>query len=228
MTERGLVGVGYEGRTIDEFVADLVQRGISRVVDVRLTPVSRKPGFSKNALQQELADRGIAYEHRPELGNPPDNRPGFGGNALELSAARAAYAMLLRRPEAAAALDDLVEIGGREAVAVLCFEADEERCHRHVILRAALGSGLLTYDYLCPRCSTPVATSVPDMVGALCSRCGTEDFWLALPRAVQEQIDAALREHSPIAALHVITRLDPPIPLRTAIDLAAYRSDRSG
>jgi hypothetical protein len=227
MTERGLVGVGYEGRSIDEFVRDLVDRGISRVVDVRLTPISRKPGFSKQVLRQALADRGIAYEHRPELGNPRDNRPGFGGSALELSAARATYALLLRRPAAAAALDDLVESAAREPVAVLCFEADEERCHRHVILRVALGSGLLTYDYLCPRCSAPVATSVPDMLGALCARCGTEDFWLALPRPVQEQIDTALRENSTIAAVHVMTRLDPPIPLRTAIDLAAYRADRS-
>lgn len=137
MTARGgLVGIGYEGRSIDEFVADLVDRGISRVVDVRLTPISRKPGFSKNALREALAGRDIAYEHRPELGNPKENRPGFRGAEADLAAARATYARLLRKPDAAAALDRLARVARRESIAVLCFEADEERCHRHVVRQA--------------------------------------------------------------------------------------------
>ncbi|MFC6014801.1 DUF488 family protein [Plantactinospora solaniradicis] len=135
--EPGLVGVGYEGQPIDNFVAGLLAAGVSRLVDVRLTPISRKPGFSKSALTRALADVGISYEHRRELGNPKTNRSGFTGAPEELAAARARFAEMLREPAAADALDAVVEAGQRERVAVLCFEADQRHCHRDVVLQAA-------------------------------------------------------------------------------------------
>ncbi|GIG91071.1 DUF488 domain-containing protein [Plantactinospora endophytica] len=133
----GLVGVGYEGRDIGDFVADLVAMGVSRLVDVRLTPISRKRGFSKTALGQALDDAGIAYEHRRELGNPKDNRTGFTGSPETLTRARAVYAGLLARPEAVEALDALADASQRELVALLCFEADQRQCHRDLVLQAA-------------------------------------------------------------------------------------------
>ncbi|MEV7229621.1 DUF488 domain-containing protein [Polymorphospora sp. NPDC051019] len=132
----GLVGVGYEGRDIGEFVAELSANGVSRLVDVRLTPISRKRGFSKTALASALGAAGIAYEHRRELGNPKTNRSGFAGPAEELAQARAVYAEILDRPEGRAALDAVAAAGQRELVALLCFEADQQHCHRDVVLRA--------------------------------------------------------------------------------------------
>lgn len=132
----GVLGVGYEGRSIGEFVADLADWGVTRLVDVRMTPISRKRGFSKSALRQALAEQGIAYEHRRELGNPKENRPGFGGSTAELTAARAAYAALLDGVAARSAIEALAEAAQTELIALLCFEADEKRCHRRVLLRA--------------------------------------------------------------------------------------------
>ncbi|WP_329013072.1 DUF488 domain-containing protein [Micromonospora rifamycinica] len=132
----GILGVGYEGRSLDEFVTSLVNQGVTRLVDVRMTPISRKRGFSKSALGQALAAQGIAYEHRRELGNPKENRPGFGGTPEELQSARAVYASRLYRTESLAALDTLAEAARHELVALLCFEADESRCHRQVVMRA--------------------------------------------------------------------------------------------
>ncbi|GAA1503594.1 hypothetical protein GCM10009827_015850 [Dactylosporangium maewongense] len=134
----GLIGLGYEGRTVDDLVAELLALKISRLVDIRMTPLSRKPGLSKSALRAALADAGIEYEHRRELGNPKDNRPGFAGSPATLQAARARYAELLRRPEAVAALTAVADAGRRERVAVLCFEADQSRCHRDLVLNEAL------------------------------------------------------------------------------------------
>jgi uncharacterized protein (DUF488 family) len=131
----GLVGVGYEGLAVDELVDRLVAMGVYHLVDVRLTPISRKPGLSKTALGRALAEAGIGYEHRRELGNPKANRAGFAGLPAELAEARAAFATLLRRPEAEVALDALADAGQRERIAVLCFEADQHRCHRDVVLR---------------------------------------------------------------------------------------------
>ena len=59
---------GYEGLSIDAFIARLKQAQIDKVLDVREYPLSRKPGFSKKAFAQCLADAGIAYEHSPPLG----------------------------------------------------------------------------------------------------------------------------------------------------------------
>jgi uncharacterized protein (DUF488 family) len=131
---RGVVGVGYESRQAEQFVRDLTAAGVDVVVDVRLTPVSRKPGFSKRSLAERLSAAGIGYEHLPALGNPKDNRAGFAGDAAELHAARARYSALLSDPDAEDALARVATLASAGTVALLCFEADERRCHRHVVL----------------------------------------------------------------------------------------------
>ncbi len=131
----GIIGVGYEGRNVHELVDELTATGVSRIVDVRLNPISRKPGLSKTALRHALAEAGIDYEHHRELGNPKANRAGFAGEPTELTRARSIYRTLLDRPEADRALDDLAASGRTELVALLCFEADQQRCHRDVILQ---------------------------------------------------------------------------------------------
>jgi uncharacterized protein (DUF488 family) len=131
-----MIGVGYEGRALPEFVDTLLAAGVTRLVDVRLTPVSRKAGFGKRALAEALAAAGIAYEHLPALGNPKANRAGFSGGPAELARARAVFAELLRQPDAVEAIDHLARLSRRETVAVMCFEADQARCHRDVVLAA--------------------------------------------------------------------------------------------
>jgi uncharacterized protein (DUF488 family) len=129
----GLVGVGYEGHTIETFVDDLLDRGVTRVVDVRLNAMSRKPGFSKRGLATALAEDGIAYEHRPALGNPKENRAGY---AAGHPAAHAVYAARLQESAAKEALAEIAAWAGREEVALLCLEADPTNCHRTAVLAA--------------------------------------------------------------------------------------------
>ncbi|MFC8124809.1 DUF488 family protein [Streptomyces sp. NPDC057302] len=128
----GLWSAGYEGRDIDSFVASLLDSQISVVADVRLTPISRKPGFSKTRLGQALDDAGIEYTHLRGLGNPKDNRaPFWEGRIVE---GRAKFRILLRSEAAQSDLAELAGHAARSRVAVLCFEKDEERCHRQVVL----------------------------------------------------------------------------------------------
>jgi uncharacterized protein (DUF488 family) len=131
-----VVGVGYQGRDVEAVVDELVARTVAVVVDVRLTPVSRKRGFAKRALAATLAEAGIGYRHLPALGNPQANRAGFAATGTELNRARARYAALLERPEAQAALAEITELARTGTVALLCFEADERHCHRHVLLES--------------------------------------------------------------------------------------------
>ena len=131
-----VIGVGYQGKTQDQMCKSLLASGVDVLCDVRLTPLSRKPGLSKNSLKGAVNDIGIEYLHLPELGNPKWNRAGFGGNDHELAAARNSFRQLvLGEPAARSALQQLREISGTgRTAALLCFEADPSRCHRSVVL----------------------------------------------------------------------------------------------
>jgi uncharacterized protein (DUF488 family) len=138
MVERDVrpFGVGYQGRDLSEFVELLQHQGATLLVDVRLNPISRKRGFSKTALAQALSEADIAYEHMRELGNPKWNRAGFGGTPAELGTARGVYSTHLMGHDAQKCLDRVAEAARRHLVAVMCFEADQHRCHRDLVLSA--------------------------------------------------------------------------------------------
>lgn len=127
-----VASLGYEGQHATRFIQEIAASGVNCVVDVRLTPLSRKKGFSKTALREALAEVGVGYDHRPALGNPRDNRPLFAGTQLEIGRSR--YRAHLQTSEAQADLQDLASRAHLEHLALLCFEADEARCHRSVVL----------------------------------------------------------------------------------------------
>lgn len=74
MSEKHLYTVGYEGVDLDEFIATLKTFGIKQIIDVRDLPLSRKRGFSKNALASALAEAGVKYLHVKSLGDPKPGR----------------------------------------------------------------------------------------------------------------------------------------------------------
>ena len=128
----GIVSIGYEGRTIEEFVLALRKHNVSTVADVRLTPLSRKHGFSKTRLTEVLAEAGIAYRHLRALGNQKDNRAPFSDGRIEEG--RKVFAATLSSDTAASALSELGNLVDEGVVAVVCFEADQRACHRHVVI----------------------------------------------------------------------------------------------
>lgn len=132
-----VIGVGYEGLDQDGLVSKLRVRGVKTLVDVRLNPISRKRGLSKTGLRDRLEADGITYEHLPALGNPRDNRDGFGEVAGDAAVeARNRFSDLLHSDAAHAALDRVITLSEAGTVALLCFEADETRCHRELVLAA--------------------------------------------------------------------------------------------
>jgi uncharacterized protein (DUF488 family) len=140
-----LFSVGYEGRDLDGLVDLLRENDVTVLLDVRLNPISRKPGFSKRRLEAALTDAGIAYRHARALGNPKYNREPFHtGNARQ--GARV-FRTVLATDDAGLELGRLAELLGSERVAVFCFERDHDRCHRQVIVdRAAVGLRVVRLD----------------------------------------------------------------------------------
>lgn len=132
-----IIGVGYEGVSIDDFTQALKNLNVTTLADVRLNPISRKPGFSKTKLQAALTAAGITYEHLRALGNPKDNRDGFySTDPHERAAASSRYHKVLETVEGKGALARIRELADDGTVALLCFEHDESNCHRSLILHA--------------------------------------------------------------------------------------------
>ncbi len=130
-----IYSVGYEGLTTEGLVELLTGARVTTVVDVRLNPISRKPGFSRRRLEATLADAGIEYVHEKDLGNPVDNRAPF--KAGDTSVGRERMRQILD-DRGSAAIGRVVERAARERVALLCVEREHERCHRAVIAEAAV------------------------------------------------------------------------------------------
>src|SRR3954469_2506621 len=82
-----LFTIGYEGADVERFLTALKDAGVEVLADVRAVALSRKRGFSKNALKTSLEQDGIGYRHYIELGTPKSGR----------QAARAGDAALMRR-----------------------------------------------------------------------------------------------------------------------------------
>jgi uncharacterized protein (DUF488 family) len=99
---------------------------------VRLNAISRKPGFSKRRLREALAAAGIGYLHLRSLGNAKENREPF--RTGRVAEGRRVFGEVLRAPEAEASLAELADLASEQVVAVLCFEADAEVCHRQVVI----------------------------------------------------------------------------------------------
>lgn len=135
--ERGVIGIGYEGLTVDQVIDRLKTESVEVLVDVRLTPLSRKPGLSKRALSEALSVAGIRYVHDRRLGNPKDNRAEYSdAESLAGIAARDRYREILSAESGAEGVRDLARLTEQHRVAVLCFEADETHCHREQVIAA--------------------------------------------------------------------------------------------
>ena len=126
-----IYSVGYEGLTVAGLIERLQQSRVEELVDVRASPYSRRPGFSKKRLAESLSAAGITYRHEPLLGNAFRDVEDFDA-AMELMRDH------LATGEPADAVDRLIASADGRRVAVLCLESDQRRCHRQVVLEAAL------------------------------------------------------------------------------------------
>ena len=140
--------VGHSTRTGDELLALLAEHAIETLVDVRRFPGSRRhPQFSREILPAALAASGISYLHEVDLGGRRAARPGSPHVAWRVAAFRG-YADWMDGPEFAAALERLIELGGRRRTVILCAEAVPWRCHRRLISDALVTRGHLVRHIL--------------------------------------------------------------------------------
>lgn len=121
--------IGYQGRSLDEFVTFLMRERIDTLCDVRRKAISRKKGFSKRALSTALESVGITYVHMPNLGMPLDLLPAR--NLKDNSPILAQYEC--RISDEAEAVQRLAQTARESRVCLLCFEDDHRQCHRGIL-----------------------------------------------------------------------------------------------
>lgn len=150
---------GYEGTSIDTFIAGLRAAGVRVVLDVRELPLSRKPGFSKRSFAKALHDAGLAYAHLPVLGCPKPIRERYKANGDWKAYSKAFAAYLATQSDAVA---DLARTAKRVNTCLVCFEADFSRCHRSIVAQAALRAGGPRITHLTSAAANP-ETSVREV-----------------------------------------------------------------
>ncbi|MCS4505509.1 DUF488 domain-containing protein [Arhodomonas aquaeolei] len=145
-----LFTIGYERASLAAFTDTLTHARVSVLVDVRLSPHSRRREFALKHLGAGMAERGIRYLSRPDLGTPPP------AQAAAKAGDMATFERLYREHlDTAVARDALAELAGLvegEVACVMCYERDPKRCHRRLIAETLRRrDGILSQDLLPPR-----------------------------------------------------------------------------
>jgi uncharacterized protein (DUF488 family) len=126
--------IGHSTRKIDVFISLLQENGIKLLVDVRSWPGSKRyPQFNKEALAESLNERGIRYEHLPELGGKRKPKDDSRNTAWQNASFRG-YADYMETEEFHKGVECLLRLA-REIgpTAIMCAEAIWWRCHRSLI-----------------------------------------------------------------------------------------------
>lgn len=135
-----ILTLGYSNLDQREFLNVLQENSVEFVVDVRLSPYSRKHGFSKAILAESLADHRIDYQWLPQLGVPKFMRDELAetGDWAEFESR---YREILD-----AQSDTLWQLAFRarqKVTCLICLEADPLECHRRIVADELRGRYLI-------------------------------------------------------------------------------------
>jgi uncharacterized protein (DUF488 family) len=130
---RPLYTIGYSGYSLGTFIQALQDKHVALLLDIRMTPISRKKGFSKSALHQALETAGIQYQHFRSLGSPAELRRHLADDR-NYSAFFTAFRQYLHSQEQS--VHQAAELVATQQVCLMCVEQCPEECHRSVVAHA--------------------------------------------------------------------------------------------
>lgn len=155
---RSISTIGYEGATPERFDSALAVARVDVLVDVRADAASGRRGFSKFELSARMKAASRGYLHLRALGAPKPAR--LAARARDFAAARRLYAAHLETPEAQAAMQELARLSAGRRVALVCFEAEAEECHRSIIAeRIATAGGMAILDLVAAEAHEPFGSA---------------------------------------------------------------------
>ena len=142
--------LGHSTHPVEAFVALLRAHRVSRLIDVRTLPRSRRnPQFNTETLPGTLAAADIGYAHAPGLGGFRRTTPDSANTGWRNPSFRG-FADYMQTAEFAANLAGLIELARSERIALMCAEAVPWRCHRSLIADALAVHGVASCEILSP------------------------------------------------------------------------------
>jgi len=133
--ETVLFTIGYEGISLEEYLNRLIKNDIKILVDVRFNPLSMKYGFSKSQLQRYCENLGIQYVHFPEVGIKSEQRQELNTQA-DYDKLFAVYRQSNLTKTIILQEKILKLLKENKRIALTCFEANINQCHRKHLAEA--------------------------------------------------------------------------------------------
>lgn len=130
-----LFTIGYEGISLEEYLVRLLKNNVKVLVDVRSNPLSMKYGFSKSQLKKYCASVRIDYVHIPEVGIQRDQRRRLNTQS-DYDKLFAAYRKNNLTRTISQQQQILYLLKQHKRIALTCFEANIDRCHRKHLTEA--------------------------------------------------------------------------------------------
>lgn len=124
-----LYTIGYEGISLEEYFNRLIKNDIKMLIDVRNNPFSMKYGFSKNQLKGYCENLKIQYVHFPEVGIQSKQRKEL-NTKTDYDKLFAYYKATILSTTQTTQRDIFDLLREHQRIALTCFEADINLCHR--------------------------------------------------------------------------------------------------
>lgn len=135
----GIITVGYEGLSIDEFLMKLIQEKVQVLADVRKNAWSMKFGYKKFTLNSLCKNIGIEYLNYPSLGISGTHRKNL-KSKRDYDALFNHFRRELIKKENE--LKTLMQMAEERRIALMCFEQDPAYCHRRIVAEELAKMGL--------------------------------------------------------------------------------------
>lgn len=124
-----LFTIGYEGKTLEQYINLLIINDVHLLCDVRKNAYSQKYGFSKSQLEKACVGVGIKYVHIPQLGIESEFRQDLRSqkdydNLFEFYEKNT----LKQNQEYLLKVRELID--SEKRIALTCFEHNPKECHR--------------------------------------------------------------------------------------------------
>ena len=128
-----LYTIGYQGKTIDEFMGLLWENEVNILVDVRHSRNSKLPDYGK-AIEKHCVDYNIKYIHLQELGNTPTLRRMFKPEKANSYPFYLSYKLHVEKSKDLQVLKDIVE-NTYSMPCLMCMESNPDHCHRSALVK---------------------------------------------------------------------------------------------
>jgi uncharacterized protein (DUF488 family) len=135
LSETVLFTIGYEGISLETYINKLIVNDIKILCDVRKNAFSQKYGFSKSQLKTACEGVGIQYLHIPNLGIVSEKRQTLNTQA-DYDALFVDYQNTVLQQNARDITYLLYLLKESQRIALTCFEANINQCHRKYLAEA--------------------------------------------------------------------------------------------